>query len=234
MNTDHQLGMLASGHGFELDVDAACPLPELTASLTALCERAEDRDDASTVVLIRLGGPPPESRSWPGNVGIQDVTRWERVVRRMQGLAAMNIAAASGVCSGPALDLLVAADFRICAPDMRLLLPVNDGHLWPGMSVYWLVHQVGLTSARQIVLWGDEISADRAKELGLIDQVAEDLPGAVHTATTLMGRIADADLAIRRQLLNEATSVSFEDALGAHLAACDRELRRLRQAGQEH
>jgi len=34
------------------------------------------------------------------------------------------------------------------------------------------------------------------------------------------------ELSIRRRLLLEAASTSFEDALGAHLAACDRALRR--------
>ncbi|KOG89867.1 enoyl-CoA hydratase, partial [Streptomyces varsoviensis] len=33
------------------------------------------------------------------------------------------------------------------------------------------------------------------------------------------------DLAIRRQLLLDARTTSFEDALGPHLAACDRLLR---------
>jgi isomerase DpgB len=37
---------------------------------------------------------------------------------------------------------------------------------------------------------------------------------------------AGAELAIRRQLMDEASWMSFEDALGPHLAACDRALRR--------
>jgi isomerase DpgB len=35
-----------------------------------------------------------------------------------------------------------------------------------------------------------------------------------------------AEMAIRRQLIFEAGSTTFEDALGAHLAAADRALRR--------
>jgi isomerase DpgB len=34
-----------------------------------------------------------------------------------------------------------------------------------------------------------------------------------------------AELAIRRQLMLEAMTTTFEDALGTHLAACDRALR---------
>ena len=39
--------------------------------------------------------------------------------------------------------------------------------------------------------------------------------------------VEGAELAIRRQLMLEAPTATFEDALGVHLAACDRSLRRL-------
>ena len=51
-------------------------------------------------------------------------------------------------------------------------------------------------------------------------------------AVVMLGRVAGAEHAIRRQLLLEAATTSYEDALGAHLAACDRELRRLRRIGE--
>ncbi|WP_311137602.1 hypothetical protein [Streptomyces sp. I6] len=80
------------------------------------------------------------------------------------------------------------------------------------------------------MLWGDDIDAGRARDLGLIDQLTHDTEQAAHTATVLMGRISDRELAVRRQLLMEAQSLEFDEALGPHLAACDRELRRLAAA----
>ncbi len=222
-----ELQELASGIGFQLSVDGSRPLAQLVASVNGLCDRVEDRADR-TIVVLRLTATPPGLRAWPGDVRIQEVSRWERAVRRLARLTAVNIAVAEGVCGGPALDLLLATDFRICAPDMRLLLPINDGHFWPGMSMYGLVQQLGIARARQIVLWSDEFAAEPARSIGLVDQVTADVPDAIHTATVLMGRVSDAELAVRRQLMFEATSANFEDALGVHLAACDRELRRLR------
>jgi isomerase DpgB len=75
-----------------------------------------------------------------------------------------------------------------------------------------------------------DVALERATELGLIDQVSEDISAAVLTAAVLTGRTSDQELAVRRQLLLEAASVEYDDALGVHLAACDRELRRLREA----
>lgn len=221
---------LPDGLGLTADIDGARPLPELTTAVNVLCDHVQARDE-KTVVVLRLVPTPAGVRRWPGEVGIQAVNRWERAVRRLERLGAVSIAALSGTCGGPALDLALATDFRIGAPDLVLMLPVNDGHFWPGMSLYRLVQHLGVARARRIVLWGVDLTAEQARELGLVDQVSDDVTEAVHTATVLTGRVSDQDLAMRRQLLLEASSAEYDDALGVHLAACDRELRRLHAMG---
>ncbi|MHA4779033.1 enoyl-CoA-hydratase DpgB [Streptomyces sp. MSC1_001] len=220
---------LPDGLGLKVDVDGTRPLHELTSGLNAACDEAESHQGERLVMVLRLGSTTAHQRAWPGDVRIQDVNRWERAVRRLERLTSMNIAVASGACGGPSLDLLLASDFRIGARNLLLMLPVNDGHFWPGMGIHRLVQHLGVARARQIVMWGDDITADKAHNLALIDQISEDVAGSVHTATVLMGRISDQELAVRRQLLLEAGSSDYDDALGPHLAACDRELRRLRE-----
>ncbi|MDX3228664.1 enoyl-CoA-hydratase DpgB [Streptomyces sp. ME19-01-6] len=221
---------VADGLGVGVEIDGARPLADLTAAVNAACDRAEEREGRSVVVL-RLATALPEHRAWPGAVELRDVSRWEKALRRLERLPTMNIAVARGTCGGPSLDVLLTADYRIVTPDLLLLPPVNDGHFWPGMSVHRLVQHLGVARARQIVLWGDDIEAERAIEVGLVDQVTESVDEALHTAAVLMGRISDAELAVRRQLLYDAASTPFEDALGLHLAACARELRRLDAEG---
>ncbi|GAA4240034.1 hypothetical protein GCM10022254_63250 [Actinomadura meridiana] len=206
-------------------IDGSPPLWELTATINAVCDEVEERQERSVVVL-QLAHVP--RREWPDADSIQEVNRWERAVRRFERLSAVTIAVARGTCGGPALDVLLAADWRIGTPDLVLMLPVNDGHFWPGMAAYRLVQQLGLARARQIVLWGTDIPLDRATDLGLIDQVSKDAVEGVREASVLAGRISDREFSIRRQLLLEAGSAEYEAALGVHLAACDRELRRLR------
>lgn len=217
--------------GLVLDADGTCPLSELTASIDETCRQIEDQDDPA-VVLVRLQPSPTNTRSWPGNVSIREVNRWERAVRRLERTGAVSVALAATSCAGPALDLLLASDYRIATADTRLLLPVNDGQFWPGMGVHRLVNQVGLARARQLVLWGGEILAEQAVAIGLIDEITSDPAAATQAAVVMLGRVAGAEHAIRRQLLLEAATTSYEDALGAHLAACDRELRRLRRIGE--
>ncbi|WP_311137603.1 hypothetical protein [Streptomyces sp. I6] len=132
----------SDGLRITLRLDAGQPLPELTAAVAGACDRAEERADRS-VLLVRLPDARAGARTWPGPVDIQQISRWERAVRRLERLPAMSIAVASGACGGPALDLLLVSDYRIGSPDLRLLAPVNDGHFWPGMAVYRISRQLG-------------------------------------------------------------------------------------------
>ncbi|MFJ8464552.1 enoyl-CoA-hydratase DpgB [Streptomyces swartbergensis] len=224
MNAGESPRKLAEPRGLRLDLDGRLPLAELTAAVNHACDRAEE---SPAVLVVRLGTARPDERSWPGGAGIQEVNRWERAVRRIERLPSVSVAVVSGNCAGPALDLLLVADYRIATEDLRLLLPVNDGQFWPGMALYRLTNQLGAARARQLVLWGHELTASAALESGLVDEANADVEAAVEAAVLLLGRNAGPELAIRRQLLLEAHTGSYEDCLGAHLAACDRELRRV-------
>jgi isomerase DpgB len=227
-----ELTGLPDGLGHRLAVPGRADLPALTEAVGALADLVSDRADRNdrTVFVVELGPGGDLDREWPGPVTIQQVNRWERAVRRLGRLPAAGVGTLDGTCGGPALELALATDFRICTPGLRLLLPVNDGHFWPGMAVHRLVQQVGPARARQLVMWSGDVTAEWAVGAGLVDRVTDDLGTAVHEAAALLGRVSDAELAIRRQLLEEALCTTPEEALGGHLAACDRELRRLAAA----
>ncbi|MCB5182433.1 enoyl-CoA-hydratase DpgB [Streptomyces antimicrobicus] len=215
-------------HSNIVEIDATLSLAELTATVQALCDEVETHRATGAVVLrLTSGGDAPQ---WPGDVTVSAVNRWERAVRRLEKLDAITVAVAAETCAGPALDLLLATDFRIAASGLRLALPVNDGHFWPGMTLYRLVRHLGAQRARQIVMWGTDIPLGRAVGLGLIDESADSVVEALATATALTGRLSNRETALRRQLIAEAVTAEYEEALGLHLAACDRELRRLRAA----
>lgn len=230
MKTEPDRTLLPDGLGIWARLDGGSPLPELTAAVNAVCEEAEEQRER-TVVVLRFAPSPPGAREWPGDVSIHEVNRWERAVRRLERLDNVTIAVAQGTCGGPVLDLLLAAAFRIGTPDLKLVLPVNDGHFWPGMTLYRLVQHIGPARARRIVLWDSDIPLPDAIELGIVDEVSNDVTEAVRNAAVLRGRLVDREAGIRRRLLAEAASAEYQDALGAHLAACDRELRRLRNSG---
>ncbi|MET1072871.1 MAG: enoyl-CoA-hydratase DpgB, partial [Umezawaea sp.] len=210
---------------FRLDVDSGWELsPSLIASIEELCDQVEDAT-SDVAVVLRLGGKTGAGGG-PGDVGIHLVNKWERALRRLERLAAVTVAVAEGQCAGVALEVLLSCDYRVGTPDVRLALPLAAGELWPGMVVHRLANQLGVAKARELVLFGSGITGERALGLGLLDELTDDVEGAVEARSALARGVAGTELAIRRRLLMDATTTSFEDALGTHLAACDRTLRR--------
>ncbi|KPI19102.1 Enoyl-CoA hydratase/isomerase [Actinobacteria bacterium OK074] len=215
-----------------LTIGGSQPLtPELIVAVEALCTRVEDAS-GDPVVVLRLGAPPagaaPERAAVP--VAIHLVNRWERALRRLERVNAVTLAVAEGRCGGPALEAMLSCDYRIGGPDLRLAPSSGTGEPWPGMAVHRLANQLGVAKVRQLVLFGTELPAVRALEVGLVDELSDDLPAALTARLALARGLTGTEIAIRRRLLLEATSTSFEDALGTHLAACDRTLRRLQES----
>lgn len=163
---------------------------------------------------------------WWTELTVGLLSKWERVVRRFERLGRLTVVVASGDCAGTALDVLLAADVRIVAPDTRLLLSWAGDATWPGMTVHRLTQQAGAAGIRRAVLLGAPIETDRALALNLIDEVTEDPATTLAHLAEAAGAVDGTEVAMRRQLIFEAGSTAFEDALGRHLAACDRTLRR--------
>jgi isomerase DpgB len=203
-------------------VDGRRPLSAgLVAAIGAACDRAEDRGDGT--VILNVSGVPGQPRD--DDVTIALVSKWERMLRRLERLPAATIAVASGDCGGLALEALLATDYRIATPSVRLLMRERAQATWPGMVLYRLARQAGAAAVRRAVLFGVPIVAAEAVALRLIDELASDTEIALAAAVELAAAVPGAELAIRRQLMQDALTVSFEDALSAHLAACDRVLR---------
>ena len=211
-----------------LTLDTAQQLsPELIARVNDLCDRVEDLErEVTAVVSLRGGTAPP---AWPGAVGIHLVNKWERALRRMERLRCVTIGIAQGWCAGLSLEVLLATDYRIATPDTELALPSVSGEFWPGMAVHRLANQLGVTGARRLVLFRSTATADEALAVGLLDDVTTNPMARAEEVAAPLRDVVGSELAIRRRLLLDATTSSFEDALGVHLAACDRALLRSRR-----
>jgi isomerase DpgB len=198
---------------------------ESVAVVLAACDEAEDRGGQSRLIFHVSGSP---GAAWEtSDLPIALVSKWERALRRLERLRAASIAVADGDCGGLALDTLLATDYRIATATARLRLPEVAGAAWPGMALYRLARQAaGAAPVRRAVMFGTPIGAGAALAIGVIDDVAADVTAALAQAAGLTIATGGPELAVRRQLILEAPAASFEDALGVHLAACDRVLRR--------
>lgn len=199
----------------------------LVRTIDEFCDALESRPgDGPAVVHLRgAASPPATGPAWPGDVDMQLVTRWERALRRLERAPAATVAVTDAHCHGAALEIMLCVDYRVAVADTRLHLASAAG-TWPGMGLYRLANQIGPGPARRLTLFQDELTAAAAVAVGLVDRVVADRTAVLAAVPPPVAATPGPDLAIRRHLLLEATAVDYDEALGSHLAACDRERRR--------
>lgn len=85
------------------------------------------------------------------------------------------IAAIHGACLGGGLELALATDMRVARAGAVLGLPEARLGIIPGAgATQRLPRIIGLARAKELILTGRRISAERAEALGLVNRVAED------------------------------------------------------------
>lgn len=227
---DKELGMSGLRHLADayLDISGQDRLTaELIDEVNRECDRIEDSSkDSVLLVLLRADRDgAPVGEPWPHDTGIHMVNQWERALRRIERLPGASLAVVEGDCTGLALETLLVTDHRVAVRGARLRIAATGENAWPGMALYRLANQVSAGLVRGFALFGAELPAERAVEWGLLDALGEDPDALARAALDRLGGRRGKEVALRRRLLLDATTTSFEDALGAHLAACDRALR---------
>jgi len=117
---------------------------------------------------------------------------WER-------LDQVTIAAVNGFAIGGGLSLAMACDFRIAAAGARIWIPevaLGVPYMWG--SVTRLINLVGMGRAKEMIMTCDEIVAEEALTIGLVNRVvpADRLTAA---ASELAGKlVSKPPMALRR------------------------------------
>ncbi len=126
------------------------------------------------------------------------------------------IAAIHGVALGGGIQIALAADIRIIAPDARMsVLEIRWG-LVPDMTgTRTLVDLVGLDRAKELTFTGRMVEGAEAVEIGLATRVAADpRAAALDLAREIAGKSPDAVRAAKR-LLSKASGRTPAEAFAA-------------------
>nr|XP_048292578.1 trifunctional enzyme subunit alpha, mitochondrial [Myodes glareolus] len=105
----------------------------------------------------------------------------QRMFEKLEKSPKPVVAAISGSCLGGGLELAIACQYRVATKDRKTVLGVPEVllGLLPGAGgTQRLPKMVGVPAAFDMMLTGRNIRADRAKKMGLVDQLVEPLgPG---------------------------------------------------------
>jgi 2-(1,2-epoxy-1,2-dihydrophenyl)acetyl-CoA isomerase len=156
-------------------------------------------------------GPDLVKRADPGPVIDQ---AFNPTARRLQNLRMPSIAAINGVAAGAGASLAMCCDIAVASPAASFIQAFSKIGLIPDAGGSWLlVERLGMARAMALAMTGDKLSADKAKEWGLIWDVAEDSVAAALALAERLTVMPTKALVATRQLLRDAGTRSFTQHL---------------------
>ncbi len=197
---------------------------ELEARIAAL-----EADEDVRVVVLAAGGTRAFSagadirefeRFFAPGEGYNMAVRILRLLSRLEALPKITIAAIDAPALGGGCELILACDLRVASTTAMLGFPEVRVGQFPGtggtLRLPWLI---GEARAREMLITGESIGAERALEIGLVHRVVE--PGAalgysIDWARELASRPAPGIAAIKRSILanraGDTEAASIADA----------------------
>ena len=142
--------------------------------IVAQMERAAQDDAARAIVLIGAG------RTFPAGADIREFDQPARephlvaVVDRLDTIEKPVVAAIHGTALGGGLELALGCHFRVASPDARMGTPEVNLGIFPGAAgTQRLPRVAGLDHALELIVLGRPISAAKALEYGIVDEIVE-------------------------------------------------------------
>lgn len=125
--------------------------------------------------MFCAGGDLKEFARQGANAGryTKDVTHaFHAAISRMNKMDCPVVAAINGTAAGAGFSLALATDLAVTAESARFTMAYTRAGLSPdGSSTYFLARHVGLRRAMEMALLNPVLSAQQAKEWGLVNQV---------------------------------------------------------------
>jgi 2-(1,2-epoxy-1,2-dihydrophenyl)acetyl-CoA isomerase len=164
---------------------------------------------------LRGSRPAPARPDGAPEIAQGDIGRGIRVYAQNLIGAVMDcekpvIAAVSGVAAGLGAHLAFACDLIVAASDARFIeVFVRRGLVPDAGGAYLLPRMIGPHRAKQLLFFGDDVSADDARDLGIVNTV---VPAAqlMSTALAWAARLAAGPtraLALSKALVNRSLDV---------------------------
>ncbi len=162
-----------------------------------------------------------------GELGIAWFRSFDEAMRRLEQLDALTVAKMRGYAIGGGLQIALACDLRVAAPDTKVGLPAVMEALIPGMGTYRLPRFIGLGRARRLVLTGELLEAEEAQRIGLLDWVVpeERLDATTERVIADVLRGSPVAQAFSKKLVTAAFDSDFDSAFSKYLEYQEQSLR---------
>ena len=108
------------------------------------------------------------------------------------------VCAINGHALGGALELTLCCDLRICARGAKLgMPPAKLGLIYGHTGLQRFIDAIGVPRTKELFLTGNNLAAERAEEIGLVNEVADDDELETAAVELAAGIAANAPLSMR-------------------------------------
>jgi enoyl-CoA hydratase len=137
------------------------------------------------------GSAPPSSMATRGRRARAEILRLQASITSVAACPKPVIAAIHGYCIGGGVDLAAACDIRVASADATFSVRETKVAMVADLgSLQRLPHIIGKGHVAELAYTGKDISADRAAQIGLVNDVATDVDGVLGLAHELAAAIA--------------------------------------------
>lgn len=159
-------------------------------------------------------------RDWDPREFRHDSHRLTQLITLVERLEKPTVAAVNGVATGAGTQLALVCDVRLMAPGARFIYREGRLGIIPSHGgITRLVKLIGLARARDVILGGEEVSAEDALRLGMVTAVVDDVVAAARERIALMLERSPQAYAAAKRLLWLAGNVDLESGMVAEALA---------------
>ena len=189
-------------------------LRELTAGLEMLAENA----DVKVIVLDAAGKffcGGMDVGEYTAERAFQVIDAFHSLCLAMMGVRQPVVVIVNGPAIGGGAELVAFGDLVIATPRARFALPEITIGMFPPLASTMFPYLVGPKLALELVLTGEAVTAERARELGLVNRLVgeEQLDQAVNDLLARITAQSGAVLSMAKKAVVGGMGLSLRDAL---------------------
>ncbi|MGW1324387.1 enoyl-CoA hydratase/isomerase family protein [Streptomyces antibioticus] len=196
---------------------------EPTAKEPVAGERvAGERAAGERVARERMAGERVADERVAGDVARTLRMGAQRLIAAVLDCEKPVIAAVNGTAAGLGVHLALACDLVLAAESARFIeVFVRRGLVPDGGGAYLLPRLIGPQRAKELMFFGDALTAADAERLGLVNRVVPDadLPKTAHDWAVRLAAGPTRALALTKQLVNASLDTDRATAFAAEAAA---------------
>jgi cyclohexa-1,5-dienecarbonyl-CoA hydratase len=205
-------------------VFARPPLNVFTIAMMKEIAGAVNRVGAMSDVCAIVLSAAPTTRAFSAGVSIEEhrpetvfqmLDAFHSIFRNLNTVSKPVIALVSGAALGGGCEIVAFADIAIAAQTARFGQPEIKIGVFPPIAAFLLPRIMGEKRAREMILTGELLTAEAARQLGLVNHVVPDgeLEAKAEQILTVLRQMSAPGLEMTRRALIETSGLAFDEAL---------------------